>query len=143
MIEFFMAMHVPTATHQEKQVAVIGGRPRFYEGSRLRDARQKLMAHLGRHRPPGPLEGPLRLVAKWIFPASKTHPANTWKATRPDTDNLAKLLKDCMTDEGFWTDDAQVASELVEKFHGDVEGIYVRVEELQGAQEAAGAAKNA
>ena len=131
MIEFFMAMQIPTVTHQEKQVAIIRGKPRFYEGSRLNDARQKYMAYLGKHRPEKPLQGPLRLVTKWVFPATAGHPPNTWKATRPDTDNLVKLIKDCMTAEGFWKDDAQVVSELTEKFYGPHEGIYVRVEELE------------
>ena len=30
-----------------------------------------------------------------------------YRTTKPDTDNLQKLLKDCMTATGFWTDDAQ------------------------------------
>ena len=30
------------------------------------------------------------------------------EVTKPDTDNLQKLLKDCMTKCGFWKDDAQV-----------------------------------
>ncbi|HFU9554316.1 TPA: RusA family crossover junction endodeoxyribonuclease, partial [Streptococcus agalactiae] len=31
---------------------------------------------------------------------------------------------------GFWNDDAQVASEIIEKFWADTVGIYVKVEEL-------------
>ena len=54
-----------------------------------------------------------------------------YKTTRPDTDNLQKLLKDCMSDTGFWKDDALVASEIVEKFWAERPGIYIRVEELQ------------
>ena len=49
--------------------------------------------------------------------------------TKPDTDNLQKLFKDCMTKLGFWKDDARVASEIAEKFWSEVVGIYVRVEE--------------
>lgn len=41
-----------------------------------------------------------------------------------------KLLKDCMTGLHFWHDDSQVASEINEKFHADITGIYVKVEEL-------------
>ena len=44
--------------------------------------------------------------------------------------NLQKLLKDCMTLVGFWTDDALVASDLCEKFWAEVSGIYIKVEEL-------------
>lgn len=130
MIEFFMAMRVPTTTHQMHKVSMVKGKPRFYEPQELRDARNKLRAYLGMHRPEKPLTGALRLSTKWLFPPGKSHRPNTWKTTRPDTDNLIKLLKDCMTAEGFWLDDAQVASELTEKFYGEHEGIYVRVEEL-------------
>lgn len=35
-----------------------------------------------------------------------------------------------MTAAGFWKDDAQVASEICEKFWAEVPGIYVCVEEL-------------
>lgn len=50
-MEFFMPMVPPTVTHQEKQVAVVNGKPRFYEPAELKAARAKLRAHLGRHRP--------------------------------------------------------------------------------------------
>ena len=130
MIEFFMAMKVPTTTHQMHKVRTADGKPRFYEPQELRETRRKLRAYLGMHRPEKPLMGALRLSTKWLFPPGKSHRPNTWKTTRPDTDNLIKLLKDCMTAEGFWLDDAQVASELTEKFYGEHEGIYVRVEEL-------------
>lgn len=39
--------------------------------------------------------------------------------TRPDTDNLEKMLKDCMTEVGFWKDDALVVSETVYKIWSD------------------------
>lgn len=58
------------------------------------------------------------------------HRDGEWKTTKPDTDNMIKLLKDCMTRTGFWVDDAQVCSEITEKFWGDVSGIYVMVEQL-------------
>ena len=50
--------------------------------------------------------------------------------TKPDTDNLQKLLKDVMTDLGFWKDDALVASEIVEKFWAERPGIFIYVETL-------------
>lgn len=131
-IDFFMRMeNVPTATHQEKQVRVVKGKPVFYEPQELKAARAKLMAYLAPHRPPGPLQGPLRLMVKWCFMATGKHRNGEYRITKPDTDNLEKLLKDCMTDVGFWQDDCQVASEIVEKFWAEVPGIYIRVEELE------------
>ena len=49
------------------------------------------------------------------------------KDTRPDTDNLLKLLKDVLKGCRFWHDDAQVAEELTRKGWGDRTGIHVRV----------------
>ena len=47
--------------------------------------------------------------------------------TKPDTDNLEKLLKDCMTRTRFWIDDAQVADEHVCKTWSPWPGIHVIV----------------
>lgn len=129
MLEFFMPMNPPTVTHQEKKWRVVKGKPVSYEPPELSDARQKLRAHLSGRRPQEPICCGVRLIVKWCFPRGK-HQDGDYRVTRPDTDNLQKLLKDCMTAEGFWTDDALVASEIVEKFWAEVPGIYIRVEEL-------------
>lgn len=129
-IEFFMPMaKVPTATHQEKQVHVINGKPVFYEPPEVKAARQKLAAHLGQHVPKEPFCCGVRLIVKWCFPCGR-HKPGTYKNTKPDTDNLQKMLKDVMTKLQFWQDDAQVASEVVEKFWSALPGIYIRIEEL-------------
>ncbi len=129
-----MPMQPPTVTHQQQAIRIVQGPgralPRVYDPPALAAARAKLRSALHKHRPAAPLAGPLRLVAKWCFAADGRHPADTWRITRPDTDNLNKLLKDCMTAEGFWQDDAQVASEVCEKFWADVPGIYILLEEL-------------
>lgn len=129
-MEFFMAMIPPTITHQEKKVHVVNGRPRFYEPDELKAARQKLTAYLGQHVPEEPYQGGIQLIVKWCFPTKGRHKDGEYRITKPDTDNLQKLLKDCMTSVGFWSDDAQVASEIVEKFWAEIPGIYIRVTEL-------------
>ena len=128
-MEFFMPMIPPEKTHQEKQVRVVKGKPIFYEPAELKAVRQKLMAHLGQNVPTLPYNTAVRLVTKWCFPRG-SHSNGEYRITKPDTDNLQKLLKDCMTDCGYWTDDAIVASEVAEKFWADVPGIYIRIEEL-------------
>lgn len=135
MKQFFMPMIPPTVTHQQHKVTVRGGKPIFYEPQELKDARAKLLAHLAKHTPPEPFTGAVRLVVKWLFPADGKHSVGTYKTTKPDTDNLQKLLKDCMTDLGFWTDDALVASEIVEKFWADRPGIYITVQDLNTQEE--------
>ena len=81
------------------------------------------------------MEGAVQLVVKWCFPLQGDHQDGEYKTSKPDTDNLIKLLKDCMTKVGFWKDDAQVASEINEKFWAAVSGIYIRAEELEAAHD--------
>lgn len=107
-MEFFMAMKPPTVTHQEKQVHVVNGKPVLYEPTELRTARQKLLAHLAKHIPEEPYRDGVRLMVKWCFSRGKAHANGEYRITKPDTDNLQKLLKDCMTTCKFWNDDAQV-----------------------------------
>ena len=129
MIQFFMHMEPPTTTAQEHKVAVRNGKPVFYDPPEVTAAKNKLRAHLIPHIPEEKYEQGIRLVTKWLFPKGK-HPQGTYKITKPDTDNLQKMLKDQMTQLGFWKDDALVASEVVEKFWADVPGIFIRIEEL-------------
>ena len=70
------------------------------------------------------------MITKWCFPLSGKHRDGEYKITKPDTDNLVKMVKDVMTDLGYWRDDAQVASEVIEKFWAAMPGLYVYIEEL-------------
>lgn len=129
-VEFFTHIIPPTKTHQEKKVHIVNGKPVFYEPAELREVRLKLRAYLSLNKPEEKLSGALRLIVKWLFPIKGKHTNGEYKITRPDTDNLIKLLKDVMTEVGFWNDDAQVASEINEKFYADIPGIYIRIEEI-------------
>lgn len=128
-MKIFIAMNPPTVTHQEKKVRVVGSKPIFYEPPELKAARQKFMDYLARYAPEKPYCCGVRLMVKWCFPREK-HKDGEYRITKPDTDNLQKLLKDCMTRVGFWNDDALVASEIVEKFWSEIPGIYIQIEEL-------------
>lgn len=140
-------MEPPTITAQEHEVAVgKNGKPFFYDPPELKDAKKKLTAHLMAHRPGEPFMGPVELVATWCFPWPKSRqkdfcilqkalpltsmPDHEWRMERPDTDNLDKLLKDCMTKCGFWKDDAQVCREIIEKYNAWIPGIRIRVTRL-------------
>ena len=129
MTEFFMPMIPPTVTAQEHKVTVRSGKPIFYDPPEVKAAKEKLVANLCKHRPDEPYREGVRLTVKWLFPRGR-HRDGEYRTTKPDTDNLQKLLKDCMTICGFWADDALVASEICEKFWADKAGIYVRIEEL-------------
>ena len=129
--EFFLPMaRVPTATYQMKQVTVVKGKPIFYEPADVKAARAKLTAHLGQHIPSKKYTNAVRLITKWCFPLAGNYKNGEYKTTKPDLDNLQKLLKDVMTDLGYWTDDSLVVSEITEKFWAEVSGIYIKIEEL-------------
>ena len=129
MTEFFIHIIPPTVTHQEKKIAVKNGKPIIYEPPELKNARAKLMANLSKHIPDETYTDGLRLIVKWLFPKG-SHKNGEYRITKPDTDNLQKLLKDCMTKLCYWSDDALVASEVCEKFWSDIPGIYIRIEKL-------------
>lgn len=129
-MNFFIAMHPPTATAQERKVKVVNGKPIFYDPPAVKSAKELLSAYLAQHRPPQPMTGGLSLRVLWLFPRG-AHPHGAWRTTKPDTDNLQKMLKDCMTRVGFWEDDAQVAREIIEKRWSDEPcGIYIEIEPL-------------
>ena len=126
---FFLPMIPPTVTAQMHRIT---GRPgqqaHVYNTPQLNDAKQKFLSYLCALAPDRPMEGAVRLVVKWCFPLRKDSHDGQYKITRPQ-----KLFKDCMTQAGFWHDDAQVASEIIEKFYSGTPGIYVFAEEIQEA----------
>ena len=80
-IEFFMPMIPPKATAQEHKIEVVKMRgkdgkvhyvPRCYDPPEVASAKEKLRAHLAKHRPEKPMEGALRLMVSWYFPADET-----------------------------------------------------------------------
>jgi Holliday junction resolvase RusA-like endonuclease len=133
--EFFMPMIPPTVTHQEQDIKIIKNKkgklvPLVYDPTELTAAKVKLQGHLGQHVPTEKYTGAVRLIAKWCFPITGKHQNGEYKVTKPDTDNLQKMLKDVMTTLGYWTDDALVASEITEKFWADKPGIFISIEDL-------------
>ena len=131
VIRFFIPMKLPTKTHQEKKVHIVKGKPVFYEPAELAAVRRKLRDHLAAYVPEKPMEGAVQLVTKWCFPISGKHYDGQYRTSKPDTDNLVKMLKDVMTGLHFWRDDAQVASEVIEKFWAATPGLFVQILQLE------------
>lgn len=130
-MHFFMSMIPPTKTQQEHRIGRRkDGSSYIYEDRDLKKVRADLKYALSKHVPEEKFNGPIRLVVKWLFP-NGSHPDGTYKITRPDTDNLNKMLKDEMTRLGFWNDDAEVASEIIEKFWAEKPGIFINIEEIR------------
>lgn len=132
MQSFFLPMIPPTKTQQQHRLGVTKcGKPFVYNDAELMAAKAKLKDNLAAHVPEEMFTCPVRLVVKWCFPVTSKHKNGEYKGTKPDTDNLQKMLKDVMTELHFWKDDALVASEIVEKFYADIPGIFIAVTEAE------------
>lgn len=134
LAQFFLNFepNPPTVTAQEKKVRIVNGKPVFYMPARLQAAHAELSAKLAKFAPPVPFAGPLKLECAWVF-TSPRGAKGMWKTTKPDTDNLQKLLKDVMTRCGFWKDDALVCHEGVMKCHAPARerhGIHIAITAL-------------
>lgn len=135
-MKIFLLLDPPTATAQERQVTIVHNKPVFYQPEKLKEAKRILRLHLRPFKPKEPLVGPVELHVLWLFPRGKCHKHKEWRVTKPDTDNLQKMLKDVMTDLGFWVDDAQVVKEHVEKIWSDEPtGISIEIIELAKIKE--------
>ena len=131
-MKIFLLMNPPTVTAQEKKVTMVKNRPIFYKPEKVKRAKEELITHLRPFKPDAPFENAIELHVVWLFPKGKRHKHNEWRITKPDTDNLQKMLKDCMTEIGFWKDDAQVVKETVEKRWSDEPcGIAIEINALE------------
>ena len=130
-MRFKLKMIPPTATAQQKGERVVKGYIHHYKKKNVAQAEAILRDALLPYVPAKPItDRPIYFGALWDFPypksAKKHKPGFTrFKITRPDTDNLNKLLKDVMTDMGFWADDALICSETIVKRYSDEPGISI------------------
>ena len=132
-MNFKLKMIPPTATAQQKGECIRGGYIHHYKKRNVAAAEAILRDALLPYVPEVPIAGrPVGLCVTWLFPypksAKKHQPGfERWKITRPDTDNLNKMLKDVMTDMGFWVDDALISVEIIAKVYSDEPGIEITV----------------
>lgn len=127
---FFLPMDkIPTTTAQQKGVKIIRGRPYFYTKREVEDVKNFFKVILKTKRPPQPMTGAVDLVIVYYFKAKKPHKDGQPKVTRPDVDNMTKLILDVMTESGFWNDDSQVFRLTVAKIYSEESGILFEIRE--------------
>mgnify|MGYP000064395921 CR=1 FL=1 len=117
-----------------------GGRPRFFKKAHVARAERDLVSLLTAHRPAkcGTIEsGPVAVSVLFIWPYRKSEPKKRTAGggllpcdTRPDADNLTKMLLDAMTRCAFWRDDGQVADLRIAKLWGPEPGISIRIDSM-------------
>ena len=106
------------------------------ENSLAAQAKNEIIALMAQYVPDQPIEGAVELVIRWNYPFRSSEPKKNrlwgWKYcdTRPDADNICKMLLDCMTRLGFWQDDAQVARLEFGKYWSVNPGIGIEINTL-------------
>jgi len=133
MIEFFLNMVPPTATHHHKKIVRAGGFSRLADKPELQQARSTYESLLEKFQPKEPMSGPVRLELCFHWPFLKSAPSRDrvcerkHKVTKPDCSNIAKTLEDCLARMRFINNDAEVAELEVKKFHSHIAGINIRI----------------
>jgi|SRR6185295_1838161 len=99
---------------------------RVYDAKTADGWKGLIAAECRKHLPSGftPYEGPVSLHLKLFISRPKAHftkkgiraEAPNWCAKKPDADNYAKAVMDCLTQLGVWRDDAQICELHVSKW---------------------------
>lgn len=132
----FTVRMVPTAKGRPRSF-VRGGRAMHYTPDKTDQAERDFIALADQHAPASPLEGPVGLILEFEFPIppswSKRRKADAHHhVSRPDLDNLVKLVTDAMTRSGrWWRDDSQVARVVATKVYGLAPQIRVWLQECE------------
>ena len=107
----------PTVTAQQKGVRVVRGKPFFYTKPEVIAARDEILYRIKSFMPNKPIEGNIKMDVAWCF-YKKTAKETKYKGTRPDLDNLQKLLQDCMNGLLF-KDDSQIVQLTTSKYESN------------------------
>lgn len=119
----FTVSGVPTAKGRPK-FARMGSNVRAYTPSKTVAAEQTLTARALPYKPSAPLSEPLRLYVEFTFPvpsswSKKKQNSADAHVTKPDLDNLVKLVKDSLNGV-FWIDDKQIYELTARKVYGPI-----------------------
>ncbi len=103
------------------------GRPRgtrtgpVYTAPKDRNYQKLHLAALGES--PFKLDGPIRIQIVFVgkrpkrLEGKKHSDSRIWKTTKPDIDNMIKMVSDIFTKWGIWNDDSQVVSIQAEDYY--------------------------
>lgn len=129
ILDFYVEMNeVPTTTAQQKKFNT--RTKTFYKTTNIKHSEGILARALSGRQPTEPFTTPIKLTVWWIFPLTKKAKNGEVKGTRPDIDNLQKLLQDIMCRLGYYKDDSLIVELNVKKAWHEVSGLRVRIEEV-------------
>lgn len=123
---------IPTATAQTKRIAVVRGRVMTYKTDKVKEAEADFHRLFTERRIHPTIEAPIKLTIRWLFPTETKKRWNLFKVSRPDLDNMSKIIMDAMVKTGYFKDDSYVARLVLEKrwTAPGTSGIYICYEEI-------------
>jgi len=137
-VEMFLAGNPPTTTHHDKAIGVINGHATLRNSAALEEANAWYATMMPANLRQGvTLAGPLQIHVTfcWHDPrlAEKDHnglPVRVWFDRKPDWDNSAKGLCDCLVKKGWILDDKRIVKGAVQKIASGLPsdaGVYVNL----------------
>ena len=137
-MRIFLTCNPPKMTAQQKGHSVRRGRVHVYTKPEIKAAEHMIRTLLIPHRLVEPLQGPLFVHLQFLWPYHRREKAKVIAerfavrhASKPDFDNSAKLIIDCLGREKFFNDDGQIAGALVHKWRSPIIGIYIHLTTME------------
>jgi endodeoxyribonuclease rusA len=130
VLKFFTPIAVvPRTTAQQKKFST--KTKTFYNTGNLKKSKVTLQRALSGFQPKQEYTTGIRLKVVWIFEPTQKSKNGERKATRPDLDNLQKLLQDVMCEMKFYKDDGLITDLEVSKRWHKNSGLYIEIEEVE------------
>lgn len=131
---------IPTkATHQSSLRIMKSKAGHMFVGkfakSAIKGWIQEFNLKIKQYKPRIPMSGPTEVNIEFYFPWNKTAPkkyigTEQWKITRPDLDNMEKVVLDSLTSEGFIEDDSIICLKTTSKRHSLYPRIIIKLSSI-------------
>jgi Holliday junction resolvase RusA-like endonuclease len=138
-VNLFLTCIPPRVSHHAKRIGRRGKFARLADKAELTAARGDLISMLMAFAPPTPLDCPLRLQLTYFWPYLSSdrrvliqNKIPIPQITKPDCDNIAKTLIDCLVRCGFLVNDSRIWWLEVAKYRWHTPGILILLEERHG-----------
>ena len=129
-MKFYIRMdEVPKTTAQQKKFST--KTKTFYKTSKIKQSEYLLVRALSGRQPRKTYDTPIKLSVTWLFPHTKKSKDGERKGTRPDLDNLQKLLQDIMCKLGYYKDDSLITDLKVKKRWHRHSGLIIEINEVE------------
>nr|DAF47838.1 MAG TPA: Endodeoxyribonuclease RusA [Siphoviridae sp. ctJjf17] len=120
---------VPKTTAQQKKFST--KTKTFYKTSKIKQSEYLLVRALSGKQPRKTYNTPIELSVTWLFPHTKKSKDGERKGTRPDLDNLQKLLQDIMCKLGYYKDDSLITDLTIKKRWHRHSGLIIEIKEVE------------